>query len=383
MLPNTLFLRLEGPLQAWGSHESKLAVRRTLGMPTKSAVAGLLCAALGIPRESCAEHWLPIIAQLSMGVRIDRAGVRWWDYHTVGAGQQVPIAEYPEKKLEDQIRYPSPEEAAAVKKSKAGAMLSRREYLCDASFLVALQGSSNTIEALYAALCNPKWQIFLGRKCCVPSRPINEHGVGSFDSIVQALASIPLASMSNAEDDNVDIWVDWSPASENDDLPDEAEVLFDVPLSFSPNVYQPRYVVSLKLPASTLGTDMTAYPKKAWRPSRPNADYRNSEYQKRRAQRLIMDHGLCVFCKTPATTVQHISYAHAGGDERLDELRSMCRLCHDAATMLEYGAQMGMYRIDPCDAAWRDKLLAKRQEIVRFRSREKRSEAMQRGKKEE
>ena len=42
MESNTLFLRLEGHLQAWGSHESKLAIRRTQGFPSKSAIAGKL-----------------------------------------------------------------------------------------------------------------------------------------------------------------------------------------------------------------------------------------------------------------------------------------------------------------------------------------------------
>ena len=37
MSANTLFLRLEGPLQAWGDHESKFVIRRTAEAPTKSA----------------------------------------------------------------------------------------------------------------------------------------------------------------------------------------------------------------------------------------------------------------------------------------------------------------------------------------------------------
>lgn len=52
--PNTLYLRLEAPLQAWGSHEGKFTMRRTADAPTKSGVAGLLCAALGIPRDQAA-----------------------------------------------------------------------------------------------------------------------------------------------------------------------------------------------------------------------------------------------------------------------------------------------------------------------------------------
>ncbi len=128
MNANTLFLRLEGPLQAWGDQQSKFVVRRTAEAPTKSGVIGMLCAALGVPPRGRRE-WLPRLSALRMGVRIDRPGVRWWDYHTVGAGMQMRIAE-------------------GEGKSKPGAMLTRREYLCDASFLVALQGELGLVAEL-------------------------------------------------------------------------------------------------------------------------------------------------------------------------------------------------------------------------------------------
>ncbi|MGH9433413.1 MAG: CRISPR-associated protein Cas5, partial [Terriglobia bacterium] len=44
MSANTLFLRLEGPLQSWGDQQSKFVIRRTAEAPTKSGVIGMLCA---------------------------------------------------------------------------------------------------------------------------------------------------------------------------------------------------------------------------------------------------------------------------------------------------------------------------------------------------
>ena len=79
----TLFLRLESPLQAWGDN-SKFVIRRTMEAPTKSGVIGMLCAALAVNRSEASQEWLPRLSALSMGVRIDAPGVRWWDYHTVG-----------------------------------------------------------------------------------------------------------------------------------------------------------------------------------------------------------------------------------------------------------------------------------------------------------
>ena len=75
-------------------------------------------------------------------------------YHTVGAGMPMRTAEGG---------------------TKPGAMLTRREYLCDASFLIALQGEPALIAELEAAIKAPKWILYLGRKSCPPSRPLLEH----------------------------------------------------------------------------------------------------------------------------------------------------------------------------------------------------------------
>ena len=81
---------------------------------------------------------------------------------------------------------------------------------------------------------------------------------------------------------------------------------------------------------------------------------------------------MCVFCKSPATTVHHVTYRRAGGEETDGDLRSLCRLCHDAVTMIEYGLGMGLDRMNPEEPRWRDDIIAKREEIIRFRSLETR-----------
>src|SRR5947209_6849253 len=171
---NTMLFRLEGPLQSWGDHDSKFVIRRTSEAPTKSGITGLLCAAQGISRGD-ARRRLPTLNALRMGVRIDRCGVRWWDYHTVGARMDMRIAE-------------------GEGKSKPGAMLTRREYLCDASFLVALQGETELISELHQAALHPRWPLYLGRKSCPPSLPllgrIDEPDLGEFPDLEAALKSV-------------------------------------------------------------------------------------------------------------------------------------------------------------------------------------------------
>ncbi len=293
---------------------------------------------------------------MRMGVRIDVPGVRWWDYHTVGARLQMRRADG---------------------KAKAGAILTRREYLCDASFLIALQGGDTLVDELVAALRRPRWTLYLGRKNCPPSRPLLEHAPASHPDLSSALRSVPWRR--RLEDDSipqtVDCLLDWHPTTEETEAPSDALVCYDVPLSFEPPAHGPRFVVRRQLCVGT-GGDVVVAPQPAQtptpRPSRPRANYRNSEYRRRRQERLQHDHHLCVFCKAPASTVQHVTYRRAGGSESMDDLRSLCRLCHDAVTMLEYGLGMALDRINPEDPQWREEIIQKREEIIRFRSLETR-----------
>src|SRR5437764_11434486 len=76
----TLLLRLAGPMQSWGT-TSRFSIRDTGLEPSKSGVIGLLCAALGRPRE----HPVDDLAGLRFGVRADRPGTLRMDFQTAGA----------------------------------------------------------------------------------------------------------------------------------------------------------------------------------------------------------------------------------------------------------------------------------------------------------
>jgi len=357
----TLLLRLEGPLQAWGD-TSKFVIRRTMDAPTKSGVIGLICCARGWSREQAREH-LERLKKLRMGVRIDRPGDHWWDYHTVGAKLGLLTAE-------GKIKH-------TASTGEIETLVTRREYLADASFLVALQGEPALIDELIAAVRSPKWTLYLGRKCCPPSRPLLEHPAGAFPDLLSALASVPWHRRlkDDPAPETVDCLLDWAPTPEQPEAPDDALIWYDVPLTFDPPAHRPRFVIRKQLQVGADGeVKIAEQPAQnpTPRPLRPRADYGNTEYKKVRLERLDRDHRLCVFCKSLATTVQHVTYRHAGGDEQIEELRSLCRLCHDAVTMIEYGLGMGLDRINPEDEPWRNRIIQKRDEIVRFRSLETR-----------
>jgi CRISPR system Cascade subunit CasD len=138
----TLLLRMRAPMMSWGDH-SRFTIRDTRTEPTKSAVIGLVCAALGRPR------WEPIhdLAALKMGVRVDREGLMQCDYHTVMDG----------------IKSSG---------SKGDTVISHRYYIADADYLVGLEGDRSLLNTLDDALQNPCWQMYFGRKSFVPSRPV-------------------------------------------------------------------------------------------------------------------------------------------------------------------------------------------------------------------
>lgn len=169
-MANTLFLRLEGPLQAWGER-GRWSVRDTATEPTKSGVIGLIACAMGYNSD---EQLRALSENTRMGVRCDAPGRLITDYHTVGGGYDLPALLTAEGKPKISSGRPHTE-------------ITWRDYVCDASFLVALQAEQEAlIEQMAQALQNPVWPIYLGRKSCPPSRPVYD-GLGSFNSLQDAL----------------------------------------------------------------------------------------------------------------------------------------------------------------------------------------------------
>lgn len=147
----TLLVRLAGPMQSWGT-QSRFTVRDTGMEPSRSGVTGLLCAALGRPRDAD----LADLAGLRMGVRVDREGAVRRDYQTAGGsphGEGYGVATVGGKGL--------------------GVVLSNRYYLADADFLVGLESDDEGfLHTLNNALAAPRWPLFLGRKAFVPGLPV-------------------------------------------------------------------------------------------------------------------------------------------------------------------------------------------------------------------
>jgi CRISPR system Cascade subunit CasD len=170
-----LALRMEGPLQSWG-FDSQYNRRNTGLMPTKSAIAGMCCAALGLPRGGDKEQdFLSSFGMVRMtAIAIPRARVkkelpvrRLLDYHTVGGGYDPN-----DPGERGCITVTAEDGKPKAKKGQSIAVLTHRQYLTDASFGVLLEGTSPLLKQIADALENPVWGIWLGRKACIPSAPV-------------------------------------------------------------------------------------------------------------------------------------------------------------------------------------------------------------------
>ena len=170
MATRFLLLWLEAPLQSWG-HDSKFGRRDTLHFPTKSGVLGLICSALGASgeqRELLAEFAALNQTVLSFVRSRDKDGVPTKldrepllrDFHMVGSG-------YDDKDPWASLLIPKTSDGK--KAVGGGAKLTYRYYLQDAYFAVLLEVPSDKADAIADALQNPAWDVYLGRKNCVPT----------------------------------------------------------------------------------------------------------------------------------------------------------------------------------------------------------------------
>ena len=155
-----LGIRLVGPLQAWG-YNSQFSRRNTGLLPTKSAILGMCCAAMGMPKGSEQEE-----GRLKELGRLRFLVVAMPRVRSHGAGQEEPS---PVRRIVD---YHTVQNTRTAEGKVKDTHLTWRQYLCDASFAALLSGSKTLIEEVGAALQDPTWGLWLGRKSCIPAVPV-------------------------------------------------------------------------------------------------------------------------------------------------------------------------------------------------------------------
>lgn len=150
-----LALLFDAPMQSWG-HSSRFTRRSTALHPTRSAVIGMISAAMGINKYDGNEDITRFDGLRLVTVTLPRPSLRtsvniqrMCDYHTVTG-----------------IRR------ASGKVEQDATVQTYRDYLLDARFGTLIEGPAALLEEIAAAMANPRWGVWLGRKCCIPASPV-------------------------------------------------------------------------------------------------------------------------------------------------------------------------------------------------------------------
>ncbi len=208
-------IQLKGPLQSWG-YNSQFSYRNTSLFPTKSAIAGIICASLGYDRGSEEEKAFLlafkdcgiITIDLNSNKKTKYTMQRITDFHTVLGTAKVGG------------------------KINQHAHLTYRQYITDGHYGVIVGGVTDMINTIEKSLKDPLWGIWLGRKSCVPSLPLY---VSNNDSLQKALHSL-------IGENSID---DYNHQEETQDFEKSNETYNDQVISFrsSNRMFSPRGVI--------------------------------------------------------------------------------------------------------------------------------------------
>jgi CRISPR system Cascade subunit CasD len=228
-----LVFQLYGPMAAWGD----IAVgeyRPSYAHPSKSAIIGLLAAALGIKRDE-EECQKALADSCIFAVRIDAMGALLRDYHTA----QVP----PEKKgVTRYTRY------SELMVEDPNTILSSRDYRCDAAYTVAItfrNGIEDSLKMLASRLNvevftltllaekmrKPAFALYLGRKSCPPALPLHPRVVPAVN-LKEVLESVKFPPDGLPEVmTSIQIGIYWEDGLESGYETDHVITCRDMPLS--------------------------------------------------------------------------------------------------------------------------------------------------------
>jgi len=131
---------------------------------------------MGVRREDSLLEQLDY--SLRFAVRADGPGIMATDYHTVSGYHRTAAGDY-------RVRGGSTLAVKSLTKArefKESTIISLRDYLHDARFLIVLGGEDEMLLRQLAGeaphpdwpgdLGRPRWPMYLGRKSCVPTRPV-------------------------------------------------------------------------------------------------------------------------------------------------------------------------------------------------------------------
>lgn len=157
-----LVFRLYAPLASWG--EAAVGESRpTATYPGRSAIIGLLGAALGVRRDDDTGQ-RQLRDSIGIAIKQRSPGRLLRDYHTV----QVPASQ-------SKVAYRTRRDELNAPRKVINTILSSRDYRCDGLWTVAVwltPKAELTLASLEKALKAPYFPLYLGRKACPPAAPL-------------------------------------------------------------------------------------------------------------------------------------------------------------------------------------------------------------------
>ena len=172
-----LVFRLYGALASWG----EIAIgesRHSAAYPGKSALLGLIGAALGIARDD-QQRQDGLNSGYQFALKRLNAGRLLRDYHTTQAPDSA-----------GKFRYRTRRDEVVTGRERLGTALSTREYRVDGVNLVAVKALAAApfcVNDIKSALLRPKYHLYLGRKSCPLSAPLAPQVINSNGGFMSVL----------------------------------------------------------------------------------------------------------------------------------------------------------------------------------------------------
>lgn len=214
---DVLILRLKGPLMSFGA-----PIVDEFGyiqpFPAQSMITGMVGNAMGVRRDQ-PERLELLQKALVFACREDTPGRKITDYQTVDLGQPHLLST--SKSTTTGWRTDGKNGGVSFRGggsgTKTGTHIRYRDYWAGATYTVALavKGDEFSVRQIAEAVQKPARPLFIGRKPCIPSRPIFQEVVRTEDNTLPG-ALIEALGQAEADDDAPprDSYPCWWPATD-------------------------------------------------------------------------------------------------------------------------------------------------------------------------
>ncbi len=217
-----LLFRLYGPMASWGD----IAVgeyRPSFTAPTRSAILGLVAAALGIRRDQ-EDSLTELTESYGFAAMVEARGSLLRDFHTWQISKPKKGATFESRRQE-------------LAGDVLDTGLSRRDYYCDALYQVCLwvpteRSVRHSLSDIKAALERPRFPLYLGRKSCPPALPLKP-AMLTAENVKDAFrkVSFPESGLSDALPPEETTAIHWDDGADAGTHPQHTILSRDVPLN--------------------------------------------------------------------------------------------------------------------------------------------------------